>query len=185
MRLTGYDAAQGKITDASGAEMVFDTSPRPSPRSRRRGRRNAGEVAAAWAFSGLLAHTLRWTTVAQTHAGGVCAVHAARCITTPASSWRCLRTATRVHGEAGGEEAQPVPRGVEEHRRALRDGGGGGAVSCGPVKTHPVISCRTCGCAAGCHAPARYPWRVEPSDAVPRAGSQCDRAWLGRRGWGF
>ena len=94
MRLTGYDAAQGKITDASGAEMVFDTSPRPSPRSRRRGRRNAGEVAAAWAFSGLLAHTLRWTTVAQTHAGGVCAVHAARCITTPASSWRCLRTST-------------------------------------------------------------------------------------------
>jgi len=41
MQLTGYDAAQGKITDAGGAiAMVSD----------------AGEVAAAWAFSGLLAH---------------------------------------------------------------------------------------------------------------------------------
>jgi hypothetical protein len=44
MQLTGYDSAKGKITDASGAiALVSDT----------------GEVAAAWAFSGLLAHWSR------------------------------------------------------------------------------------------------------------------------------
>ena len=44
MQLTGYDFAQGKITDASGAiTLVSDT----------------GEVAAAWPFSGLLAHWSR------------------------------------------------------------------------------------------------------------------------------
>ena len=36
MQLAGFDAAKGKITDANGEE-DFGTSPRPSPRSRRRG----------------------------------------------------------------------------------------------------------------------------------------------------
>ena len=44
MQLTGYDTAQGKITDASGAIALLS---------------DAGEVAAAWAFSGLLAHWSR------------------------------------------------------------------------------------------------------------------------------
>lgn len=44
MQLTGYDFAQGKITDASGAIALVN---------------DAGEVAAAWAFSGLLAHWSR------------------------------------------------------------------------------------------------------------------------------
>ena len=44
MQLTGYDAAKGKITDASGAVALVS---------------DAGEVAAAWAFSGLLAHWSR------------------------------------------------------------------------------------------------------------------------------
>ncbi len=44
MQLTGYDSAQGKITDVNGAiTLVSDT----------------GGVAAAWAFSGLLAHWSR------------------------------------------------------------------------------------------------------------------------------
>jgi hypothetical protein len=44
MQLTGYDFAKGKITDASGAIALVS---------------DAGEVAAAWAFSGLLAHWSR------------------------------------------------------------------------------------------------------------------------------
>lgn len=44
MQLTGYDSAKGKITDASGAIALVS---------------DAGEVAAAWAFSGLLAHWSR------------------------------------------------------------------------------------------------------------------------------
>ena len=44
MQLTGYDAAQDKITDAGGAIALVS---------------DAGEVAAAWAFSGLLAHWSR------------------------------------------------------------------------------------------------------------------------------
>jgi hypothetical protein len=44
MQLAGYDYAQGKITDASGAIALVS---------------DAGEVAAAWPFSGLLAHWSR------------------------------------------------------------------------------------------------------------------------------
>ena len=44
MQLTGYDAAKGKITDTGGAIALVS---------------DAGEVAAAWAFSGLLAHWSR------------------------------------------------------------------------------------------------------------------------------
>ena len=44
MQLMGYDAAQGKITDAGGAIALVS---------------DAGEVTAAWAFSGLLAHWSR------------------------------------------------------------------------------------------------------------------------------
>ena len=44
MQLARYDAAQRKITDASGAIALVS---------------DAGEVAAAWAFSGLLAHWAR------------------------------------------------------------------------------------------------------------------------------
>lgn len=44
MQLTGYDSVKGKITDASGAIALVS---------------DAGEVAAAWAFSGLLAHWSR------------------------------------------------------------------------------------------------------------------------------
>ena len=44
MQLVGYDSAKGKITDASGAIALVS---------------DAGEVAAAWAFSGLLAHWSR------------------------------------------------------------------------------------------------------------------------------
>jgi hypothetical protein len=44
MRITGYDAVLGRITDAGGAIMLVS---------------DAGEVAAAWAFSGLLAHWSR------------------------------------------------------------------------------------------------------------------------------
>jgi hypothetical protein len=44
MKLDGYDAAKGRITDAGGAvELVSDT----------------GELAAAWSFSGLLEHWSR------------------------------------------------------------------------------------------------------------------------------
>lgn len=42
MQLTGYDAARGRITDASGAIVLVS---------------DAGELAAAWPFSGLLAHS--------------------------------------------------------------------------------------------------------------------------------
>ncbi|HLP77466.1 MAG TPA: MvaI/BcnI family restriction endonuclease [Candidatus Paceibacterota bacterium] len=44
MQLAGYDSSKGKITDAGGAIMLVS---------------DAGEVAAAWAFSGLLAHWSR------------------------------------------------------------------------------------------------------------------------------
>lgn len=92
MQLTGYVAAQGKITDAGGAIALVS---------------DAGEVAAAWAFSGLLAHTLRWATVAQAHAGGVCAVHAAH----GAALAVCLRRA-RAAGAADGWFASAQGAGV-------------------------------------------------------------------------
>lgn len=44
MQLTGYDSVKGRITDAGGAIALVS---------------DAGEVAAAWAFSGLLAHWSR------------------------------------------------------------------------------------------------------------------------------
>jgi hypothetical protein len=57
MQLAGYDGARGRITDATGRRF---STPHPNPpRSRRRGRREAGELATAWPFSGLLAHWSR------------------------------------------------------------------------------------------------------------------------------
>lgn len=47
----------------------------------------------------------------------------------PGIKLECLRTATSVHRAGEVQEAKPVSRGIEEHHRALRDGGDGGGMT--------------------------------------------------------
>ena len=133
LTLQGFDVSTGRITDANGSLALVSA---------------AGEVAAAWPFNGLLEH---W---AHKHARAVYVP--SQCRKEPARQYhyghtvrlaqgtdplRLLRALAAggvlrprhqggagVHRAPGDETPEPVPRGVQAHRRALRNGGGGGGV---------------------------------------------------------